>query len=55
MGWFDAWLDPDYVPDGNPRALMRMAVKAKTIVQRRRAIYAMAHAPCSDEMFCSAE
>jgi len=51
MGWFDAWLDPDYVPDGNPRALMRMAVKAKTTLQRRRAIYAMAHAPCSDEMF----
>ena len=38
MGWFDAWLDPDYVPDGNPRALMRMAVKAKTTLQRRRAI-----------------
>jgi hypothetical protein len=51
MGWFDAWLDRDYVPDGNPRALMRMAVKAKTTLQRRRAIYAMAHVPCSDEMF----
>ena len=51
MGWFDAWFDPDYVPDGNPRALMRMAVKAKTTLQRRRAIYGMAHVPCSDEMF----
>jgi hypothetical protein len=51
MGWFDAWFDPDYVPAGNPRALMRMAVKAKTTLQRRRAIYGMAHAPCSDEMF----
>jgi hypothetical protein len=51
MGWFDAWFDPDYVPDGNPRALMRMAVKAKTTLQRRRAIYGLAHVPCSDDMF----
>ena len=51
MGGFDAWFDPDYVPDGNPRALMRMAVKAKTTLQRRRAIYGLAHVPCSDEMF----
>ena len=51
MGWFDAWFDPDYVPDGKPRALMRMAVKAKTTLQRRRAIYGLAHVPCSDEMF----
>ena len=51
MGWFDAWFDPDYVPTGNPRALMRMAVKAKTTLQRRRAIYGLAHVPCSDEMF----
>ena len=51
MGWFDAWFDPDYVPDGKPRALMRMAVTAKTTLQRRRAIYGLAHVPCSDEMF----
>ena len=51
MGWFDAWFDPDCVPDGNPRALIRMAIKAKTTLQRRRAIYGLAHVPCSDEMF----
>ncbi len=51
MGWFDAWFDPDYVPQGNPRALMRMAVKAKTTLRRRRAIYGLAYVACDDEMF----
>jgi hypothetical protein len=51
MGWFDAWLDPDYVPQGNRRALMRMAVKAKTTLQRRRAIYGLAYVACDDEMY----
>jgi hypothetical protein len=51
MGWFDAWFDPDYVPQGNRRALMRMAVKAKTTLQRRRAIYGLAYVACDDEMF----
>lgn len=49
MGWFDRLFDPDKVPEGNAKALMRIA--AGRSQRRRRAIYALADVQFTDELF----
>ena len=49
--WFNAWRDPYWVPEGDAKALIRMAKRAGTQLRRWRAIYALGRLLPSDEIF----